>query len=246
MTRTVLITGAAGGIGHATSQLFADDGWRVIGTDRSEPPPASPCDVFLRLDVGDPDAVEQVLTDVPIDRLDALVNNAACNLSRRLVDTSVDEWNSIMGVNVRAAQQAIRCLFPLLKGSSGAVVNVSSVHAIATSEELSAYAASKGALCALTRAAALELAESGIRVNAVLPGAIDTPMLRSGLQRLRNGVSEEDAYSALALKTPLGRIAAPREIAQVILFLADNARSSFVTGQMLVADGGATARLSTE
>jgi NAD(P)-dependent dehydrogenase (short-subunit alcohol dehydrogenase family) len=200
----------------------------------------------VRLDVADPEAVERTLGALPADRLDALVNNAANNLGRRLVETSVEDWDAIMGVNVRAAQQAMRCLFPLLKGTSGAVVNVSSVHAVATSNDVSAYAASKGALCALTRAAAVELAESSVRVNAVLPGAVDTPMLRTGLRRLRNGVPEDDAYAALALKTPLGRVAAPSEIAEVILFLADNERSSFVTGQMLVADGGATAKLSTE
>jgi NAD(P)-dependent dehydrogenase (short-subunit alcohol dehydrogenase family) len=244
--KAVLITGASGGIGHATAALFAEEGWQVIGTDRRRPQSTSCFEHFIDLDISDPAAAETAFAGLAVNRLDALVNNAAVTLARRLIDTSVDEWDAIMNVNVRAAHQAIRCLFPLLKGSGGAVVNVSSVHAVATSEDLSAYAASKGALCALTRAAALELAEAGIRVNAVLPGAIDTPMLRAGLNRHRNGTSAEDAYATLALRTPLRRVAAPREIAQVILFLADNARSSFITGQTLVADGGATARLSTE
>ena len=244
--RTVLVTGAAGGIGAASARLFAEEGWCVIGTDRHPAPCASTFEEFLHLDVADADATEDALVGLRLDRLDALVNNAAVSVVRRLVDTSVSEWNDIMGVNVRAAQQAIRCLFPILRESSGAVVNVSSVHAIATSEDMSAYAASKGALCALTRAAALELAASGIRVNAVLPGAVDTPMLRAGLKRAGGNGTDDEAYAALVLRTPLRRVAKPEEIAQAILFLADNRRSNFITGQTLVADGGATARLSTE
>ena len=133
---------------------------------------------------------------------------------------------------------------PLLRERRGAVVNVASVHAIATSAGLAAYAASKGAVVALTRAAALELAPEGIRVNAVLPGAIDTQMLRDGLSR--GGPDIDAGMAALAERTPLGRIGRPQDVAEAVLFLADASRSSFITGQTLVVDGGATARLSTE
>lgn len=240
------MTGAAGGIGHATAMLFKQQGWLVIGTDLRPPPSDDVFDQFIEVDIGDADAAENTFSWLDTVRLDALVNNAAVNVACRLVETSVAQWDAIMGVNVRAAQQALRCLYPLLKQSAGSVVNVSSVHAVATSEDLSAYAASKGALCALTRAAALELGSSGIRVNAVLPGAVDTPMLRAGLRDRMGGTTEAEAYAALASRTPLRRIADPAEIAQVILFLADGERSSYVTGQMVVVDGGATARLSTE
>ena len=110
---------------------------------------------------------------------------------------------------------------------------------------IAVYAASKGALVALTRAAALEFAEDGIRVNAVLPGAVDTPMLRRSMEA-RGDSTVEEALAVLAAKTPLGTIGQAHEIAEAILFLADPERSSFITGQLLTADGGATARLSTE
>ena len=126
-------------------------------------------------------------------------------------------------------------------------MNVSSVHAVATSANIAAYAASKGGLLALTRAMAIEFAKDNIRVNAVLPGAVDTPMLRAGFHRGRNNeASEESQLAALAAKTVNGRVALPEEIASVIYFLADPAQSSFITGQGLLADGGATCRLSTE
>ena len=132
-----------------------------------------------------------------------------------------------------------------LRRSRGAVVNVASVHAFATSAGAAPYAASKGAIVALTRAAALEWAPD-VRVNAVAPGAVDTGMLRQGVQRWAPPEAVDAELERLAARIPLGRIGRPEEIAEAILFLADGRRSSFITGQVLVADGGALARLSTE
>ncbi len=137
--------------------------------------------------------------------------------------------------------------FGLLKKTKGAIVNVSSVHAVATSKNIAAYAASKGGMVALTRAMAIEFADVGIRVNAVLPGAVDTQMLREGLSRGHvKGSNIEDQLNDLGQRTVMGRVGDPREIAQSILFLADEERSSFITGHAMVVDGGATIRLSTE
>ena len=123
-------------------------------------------------------------------------------------------------------------------------MNVSSVQAIATSANIAAYAASKGAMLALTRALAIELASNNIRVNAVLPGAVDTPMLYSGLSR--GHLQGDNLVEELGFKHVIGRVGQPQEIAQAVYFLADHSRSSFMAGQSLVVDGGATARLSTE
>jgi NAD(P)-dependent dehydrogenase (short-subunit alcohol dehydrogenase family) len=142
----------------------------------------------------------------------------------------------------------VKLLHSLLKaGNGGAIVNVSSVHAVATSKEIAAYAASKGGMLALTRALAIELAPDKIRVNTVLPGAVDTEMLRSGLNRDHAGSGTTDErMEILASKTVIGKIGRPEEIARAIYFLADQDESSFTTGSSLIVDGGATTRLSTE
>jgi NAD(P)-dependent dehydrogenase (short-subunit alcohol dehydrogenase family) len=124
---------------------------------------------------------------------------------------------------------------------------MSSVHAVATSANIAAYAASKGGLLAFTRALAIEFAPDNIRVNAVLPGAVDTPMLRAGMNRGHvSGGDITTRLDNLARKTVNGRIGKPEEIAHAVYFLADENQSSFMTGQALIVDGGATARLSTE
>ena len=180
-------------------------------------------------------------------RLDALVNNAAVQLCKPLVGTTAEEWDEVMASNVRSAYLGVRFGHALLRCRESAIVNVASVHAAATSIGLAAYAASKGALVSLTRAMAIELASDGIRVNAVLPGAVDTPMLRAGLRRGHAGAGEEEVLvQRLGERHPLQRVGRPEEIAEAILFLCDGTRSSFVTGQTFVIDGGALARLSTE
>jgi NAD(P)-dependent dehydrogenase (short-subunit alcohol dehydrogenase family) len=250
MTRTVLITGAAGGIGRSTVGLFHAKGWRVIGVDRAAAGDGFPEDgLFIRADISLPEDVRAIFEKARAfsASLDALVNNAAMQIVKPLVETSAEEWDAVMASNLRSVFLATKLAHPLLAVKGGAVVNVSSVHAIQTSANIAAYAASKGGLLALTRAMAIEFAPENIRVNAILPGAVDTAMLRAGLDRGhagRGGV--QDRLENLARKTVNGRVGTPGEIASGIYFLADNEQSSFMTGQALVVDGGATARLSTE
>jgi NAD(P)-dependent dehydrogenase (short-subunit alcohol dehydrogenase family) len=140
-----------------------------------------------------------------------------------------------------------RAFHGALKKAKGAIVNISSVHALATSAQIGAYASTKGGLLALTRSMAIEFAADGIRANTVLPGATDTPMLASGLDRGNSKLSKmADRKADLTKKILLQRLAAPEEIARVIYFLADSRQSSYITGQSLVADGGVLARLSSE
>ena len=154
----------------------------------------------------------------------------------------------VMESNLRSVYLAIRHAYPLLKADGGgSIVNVGSVHAVATSANIAAYAASKGALLALTRALAIEFAADKVRVNTIQPGAVDTPMLRSGLNRGHlQGDSTMELVRALGARHVIGRVGQPDEIGRAILFLADPTWSSFVTGQALTVDGGATSRLSTE
>ncbi len=177
-----------------------------------------------------------------------LVNNAAVQVAKPLVDTTIEEWDGVMASNLRSVFLFVKLAHPLFKAAGGgAIVNVSSVHAVQTSANIAAYAASKGGMLALTRAMAIEFAVDNIRVNAILPGAVDTPMLRAGLGRGHVGQGDmQSRIDNLARKTVNGRVGKPEEIASAIFFLADNDQSSFMTGQALIVDGGATARLSTE
>ncbi len=249
--RTVLITGAAGGIGRAAVRLFAGRNWRVIGVDRQPFEADFPADgLFIRADIARPEALEGIFERARAfaPALDALVNNAAMQIAKPLLETSAAEWDAVMAANLRSVFLAAKLAYPLLRAAGGgAIVNVSSVHAIQTSANIAAYAASKGGLLALTRAMAIEFAPANIRVNAILPGAVDTPMLRAGLGRGHAGDGDVSRrLENLARRTVNGRIGQPSEIASAIYFLADEAQSSFMTGQPLVVDGGATARLSTE
>ncbi len=249
--RTILITGAGGGIGRACVNQFANKGWRVIGVDRAYFGEGFPADGhFIKADISHPDSVEAIFQQVKDfhPTLDALVNNAAVQVAKPLVETTVEEWDAVMASNLRSVFLFVKLAHSLMKVSGGgAVVNVSSVHAIQTSANIAAYAASKGGLLALTRAMAIEFAPDNIRVNAILPGAVDTPMLRAGLGRGHAGHGDvQERLDNLARKTVSGKVGTPEEIASAIYFLADNEQSSFMTGQALVVDGGATARLSTE
>ena len=249
--RTVLITGAAGGIGRATVALFAEKGWRVIGVDRAPFGKNFPSNgIFIQIEVANPESMETIFNQVKTitNDLDALVNNAAIQVAKPLLETSVEEWDMVIANNLRPAFLLSKLTYPFFKtAGGGAIVNVSSVHAVQTSANIAAYAASKGGLLALTRALAIEFASDNIRVNAILPGAVDTPMLRAGLDR--GHLAGQDVHTRLdnlARKTVNGRVGKPEEIAHAIYFLADNTQSSFMTGQALIVDGGATARLSTE
>ncbi len=249
--KIVMITGAAGGIGRATVHLFANNGWRVIGVDRLPFGRGFPeKGLFIQTEVSKPESMESLLLKVQgfTSTLDALVNNAAIQVAKPLIETTVDEWDLVIANNLRPAFLLSKLAYPLFKAAGGgAIVNVSSVHAVQTSSNIAAYATSKGGLLALTRATAIEFANDNIRVNAILPGAVDTPMLRAGLNR--GHVTGDDVYSRLdnlARKTVNGRVGQPAEIAHAIYFLADDTQSSFMTGQAMIVDGGATARLSTE
>lgn len=237
--RVALITGASGGIGAAAVDLFREQGWHVIGVDR-DGQPSSGANLHLNADLAEEEAIRGVIGEaLALGRIDALVNNAAVPQPTTTPEESAADWDRVMAVNVRAAFLTTAQALQLLRAGPGAVVNVGSVHAFATSTGVAAYAASKGALLALTRATALDLAADGIRVNAVIPGAIDTSMLR-------HGPHDEARVAEIAGRTPLGRLGQPIEVAQAIYFLADGERAAFITGTALTVDGGALARLSTE
>ena len=221
-------------MGSAICDYMESLGWQVTPVDkRSSNRPGA-----IELDMADAEAIQDTLST--LGRVDALVNNAAVQLFRSLLETEVDEWDHVHAVNLRAAWLCTRALASRLAERGGAVVNIGSVHAAATSLEIGAYATMKGGVSVFTRAAALELAPLGIRVNCIHPGAIETPALRAGFVR------RADAEAGLIARTPLKRIGDPRDIATLAAFLLDGDLSGFITGSSIAVDGGVLAQLSSE
>jgi len=243
--KVAIITGAAGGVGRATVELFLERGASVVAEDRDaaveELAKLGERVVPLGGDVRDRGVAESAveLARKSFGRVDILVNNAAIILSKDIMDTSEEEWDRVMDVNVKGVFHHCRAVLPhFIAQRSGAIVNVTSISGVVGLPQQAAYCASKGALVQMTRQLAVEYADRGIRVNSVAPGAIDTPFLARHLQAQEDPAESEKAVNAAH---PLGRYASPAEIAETIAFLASDA-SSFLTGTILAADGGYTAR----
>lgn len=250
--RVAIVTGGGGGIGEAVAQRFASVGASVVVVGRTGSKAER---VAARIredggrahaiaaDVSSEDDVRRVAAETlnTFGRIDVLVNNAAICPQVRLTDLTLTQWNEVMTNNLTSVFLFCREVIPsMLAAGGGAIVNVSSVHALATLEGYSAYAASKAGIVALTRAVALDYAKQNIRVNAVLPGAVRTPMLESSVKSL--DTSREDIMRQWNEAQPIGRVGLPEEIASVVLFAA-SPDNSFMTGATLVADGGLTVDL---
>ncbi len=230
--RVAVVTGAGAGIGRATAERLEAAGWHVYRVGREELPGMSVFDV--RSESGWRELAETIERDW--GRLDVLVNNAGILREAPLEETSVELWDDVMSVNVTGMFLGCRELVALLRrGHAPAICNLSSIDGLRGSVGHVAYAASKGAVASMTRALALELAPDDIRVNAVCPGTVDTPMV--------DGLLQQDAAKGQPreAKHPLGRISTPAEQAEAVYFLCSPA-ASFVTGVCLSVDGGRAIR----
>jgi NAD(P)-dependent dehydrogenase (short-subunit alcohol dehydrogenase family) len=246
--KVALVTGAGSGMGLATAKAFAEAGASVVLADRDENAVRAAAEklvaggrkaLAVRCDVTD-DAQVEAMVDRAVSTfglLDAAFNNAGV-ISRptETADLSVDEWNRVMAINLRGVWSCMRHeLHQMLRQGSGAIVNCSSMGGLTGAPGLSAYAASKHGVIGLTRSAALDYAARGIRVNAVCPGMINTPMA----QVLTGG--DANFLATLVKEEPIGRFGEPEEIADTVLWLCSPG-SSFVIGHALAVDGGITAR----
>ena len=241
MKRIALVTGASRGIGRAIATELAREGRAVCvnyverrdaAEDLVRRLRAEGCQAMaVQADVADRRAVEAMVRAVedawgPVD---LLVNNAGISHQGLFQDTSDELWDRTLAVNLTGARNAIQAVLPaMLSEKRGCIVNISSIWGLRGASCEVAYACSKAAVIGLTRSLALELAPSGIRVNCVAPGCIDTDMVRVLGQETREMLVEE---------TPLGRLGTPEDIAHAVAFFAEET-SSFLTGQVLTADGG--------
>jgi NAD(P)-dependent dehydrogenase (short-subunit alcohol dehydrogenase family) len=242
-----IVFGGSSGIGLAAAQLLHERGYHVTvaSHDASCPPALAELHglTWTHCDVREPRDVEAAIAHATITGLiDAMVYSAGIQRYGTVVDCTPEEWDTVHAVNVRGAFLAAHFAIPHMpKGAS--IVHVSSVQGTACQQGVAAYAASKGALDTLTKAMALDHAAAGIRVNAVLPGTVDTPMVRSSAELFRGEKTADAVVAEWGRLHPLGRVAQPVEVARVIAFLL-SAEASFVTGALISVDGGLLAQLS--
>jgi NAD(P)-dependent dehydrogenase (short-subunit alcohol dehydrogenase family) len=242
--KVVLVTGAGGGIGAACARRLGAAGARVVVTDidesaaklvAGEVESRGGSALALALDVTNPDAVSEAVATASrtFGKLDLAVNNAGISLPRHSVDTTpVEDWRRVVDTNLSSVFYCLRAEIPaMMAAGGGSIVNMASVLGTVGFADTAAYVAAKHGVIGLTKTAALEYATRDIRVNAVAPGFVDTPMLSQGGRRMRGA----------ALLAPMARFATVEEVAEVVLFLLSD-RSSVVTGSVYLADGGYAAR----
>jgi NAD(P)-dependent dehydrogenase (short-subunit alcohol dehydrogenase family) len=244
--RVALVTGASSGIGRATAEAFVARGYATVLVDRDEDAglqveaqlrKSGEC-TFVRCDVTDDQAVRRAVEQAvaTYGQLNAAFNAAGIDgeAGKATAECSIENWNQVLAIDLTGLWYCLRHEIPqLLKSGGGAIVNCASVAGLVGAPYVPAYVAAKHGVVGLTKAAALEYARQGIRVNAVCPGMIDTPMSRKGLS--------PDISAALLKESPMGRMGQPTEVASAVLWLCDES-AAFVTGQAIAVDGAWTAR----
>jgi NAD(P)-dependent dehydrogenase (short-subunit alcohol dehydrogenase family) len=247
--RTAIVTGGASGIGKATCLLFAREGASVAVVDQDEAGAKAVAEaigdqggeaIFLQADVASEEECRGVVDAVKerFGHLDILFNNAGIIRRTSVVDSTPEEWDRVVAVNLRSVFLMSKFALPIITaGGGGAIVNTSSGWGLMGGKRAASYCATKAAVVNLTRAMALDHASDNVRVNCVCPGDTATPMLADEARQLGE---DEDDFMEDAADRPLGRIGTPEDVAQAVLYLASDA-SSFVTGVAFPVDGGGTA-----
>ena len=239
--KIVLITGAESGIGKSTSKIFLNNNFRVIGTSlkKNKGKYIKDFDNY-QIDITNNTEWRDLASIIrkKYSKIDVLVNSAGVRLSGNLETTSMNDWSYHFNNNVTGTFLACKYTLPLLKKSNkSSIINLASINSIRGVKNMLAYATSKSAIVSFTASLALDLSKHNIRVNAVAPGAIDTPMLAS----FKKDLTLKEYQKRMRDNHPIGRIGKPEEVASVIYFLASEA-SSFMTGLTIPVDGGRSIR----
>lgn len=241
MSNVAVVTGAASGIGRAIAELLPERGWQVLAVDKDADGLQRVAADGIATHVADLTRAEDcrgiAAAAAALGPLKGIVNCAGVELHGTVVDMPEEDWDLVMATNLKAIYLVARECLPLMeRAGGGAVVNIGSIQGMATQRSVAAYAATKGAIIALTRAMALDHAAQGIRVVCVCPGTIDTPLVRANAEYFSPGEPERSLREWGALHA-LGRIGATREVATAVAFmLSDDA--SFITGSSHLVDGG--------
>jgi meso-butanediol dehydrogenase/(S,S)-butanediol dehydrogenase/diacetyl reductase len=248
--KVVAVTGAGSGIGRATSILFSQEGATVFLIDQDEASILAVAEHIrqnggsgfpLKVDVSNDAEVSAAVQDMlnRLGRINVLFANAAAQIAKSVVATTVEEWDRIQAVNLKGVFLCCKHVIPVMqKQGAGSIVISSSGHAFHTYPNCSAYAATKGGLLAFMRGVAVDYAADGIRANCVIPGATDTPLLRNYLRDCPDPKVEE---GRIISGIPLGRFAQPEDIAKAVRFLASS-DAAYITGTWLAVDGGLLAQ----
>lgn len=241
----VLVTGASSGIGAAIAIAFAEDGWDVMAAGRDEGRLEEVADVSERIvtwagELAESEDCDELIAETieEFGEIDCLINNAGILVRGNVGDTSDDDWRRTMSVNLDVPFFLSRAALPYLLKSEGSIVNVASDWGLRGGERAAAYCASKGGLVLLTKAMAKDHARDGMRVNAICPGDVDTPMLSA--EALAEGMEIEEYMEEASESVPSGRVAEPEEVASLALFLASGA-ATHINGTTVVIDGGGSA-----
>jgi NAD(P)-dependent dehydrogenase (short-subunit alcohol dehydrogenase family) len=241
-SRVAVVFGAASGIGAAVVERFRDEGARVLACDVRSTGGALPGVSEITCDVTNDERVRAVVAEIEAayDCIDILVNSAGVICSDEASSIDDHSWQRMLDINLTGTMRTMRAVLPgMLSRRSGAIVNIASVAAFNAGPDAASYAASKAGVIALSRSAAQRYGRMGIRVNALCPGWVATPMSNREMQELaaESGVTVEQAVERTVQRIALGRMASSAEIAAACLFLASD-DASFVTGTALVVDGG--------
>lgn len=245
MNKTLVLTGGSSGIGLAISKVFLEDGYRVYNLDIKD----SGIGEYVFCDVTNHEDVEQCVnqivkdTNVNDDNIDVVISCAGIHVSANIENTSPELLEKVLSINVKGAYSLTKACLPYMKKAGGSIIYIASEQALVAKSNSFAYNLSKHALASMAKTTAIDYASHNIRVNAICPGTIETPLYHNAIDAYceRSGADKDEVHSEEAQLQPLGRIGQPDEVASFARYLASD-QAAFITGSLQLIDGGYTAR----